>query len=103
MKLNFSVLKYYLYCLVFIKLLYSVTFFSVYYFKIFNADNKTYIPDLQLIYEYLEWIFLTMFFILIIYMFYKDRREIMDYNMRKIFYVGGIIGIFSQFGRINIM
>ncbi len=103
MKLNFSLLKIYLYCLVFIKLLYSITFFSVYYFKIFNTDNKKYIINLQLIYEYLEWIFLTMFFVLIIYMFYKDRREMFDYNMREIFYVGGIIGIFSQFGRINIM
>lgn len=100
MKTNFSIFTTYLFFLVLIKILYSITFLNISYSKVFESENIDKIARLDLENNGLEWLFLTLIFVLMAYLFSSSKKNvIISGHTKYVLYAAGLIGIYSQLQR----
>jgi len=97
MKFNFSLLSLYIIVILIVKIIYSITCLNLSYHKIFSSENIKKIEQLDLENNDLEWVFMCMIFLLIIYIFSSTTEKIIiSGNLKHVLFAGGVIGVYSQ-------
>ena len=81
-----------------IKVFVLLSLVKLIYYKIFDSDNKDGIEKTSERKENIDWIFLTLTFILMIYLFnVRDQRSIIiDGHTKIILFACGVVGLIHQ-------
>jgi len=97
MKFNISLLGFYLFIIIIVKILYSYTFLNISFHKIFYSNDKKIINKLDFDNNEIEWIFFMLTFLLMTFIFYNNKKDIIiNGHLKYILFACGTIGIYTQ-------
>tara|TARA_A100001035_G_scaffold236128_1_gene199897 strand:- start:225 stop:575 length:351 start_codon:yes stop_codon:yes gene_type:complete len=100
---NFSILTIYLLLIVLIKLLFSLSFIRISFYKIFySSSKKDLINELSESNDNIEWLFFTLVFLLMMYLFISNKKNIIiSGNVKHILFACGFVGVYHQLQERN--
>ncbi len=102
MKFNISLLGFYLFIIIIVKIVYTYTFLNISFHKIFYSSEKEIINKLDLDNDEIEWTFFLLVFLLMVFVFYTNKKNVViTGHLKHIFLACGTIGIYSQLQKKN--
>lgn len=97
MKFNLSLLGFYLFITVFVKIVYTYTFLNISFHKMFYSNDKIAINNLDLANDEIEWTFFMLVFLLMTFVFYTNNKNVVvTGHLKHILLACGTVGLYTQ-------
>ena len=95
--MNINLFTFYLLIIIFVKIIFSITFLHISFYKVFFSGKTNFIDEMEKRNDNIEWLFFFLVFTLMIYLFnpYKKKIIIKD-HIYAILFACGIIGLYHQ-------
>lgn len=95
--MNINLFAFYLFITVFVKIIFSITFLHISFYKLFYSDKKEFIDEMEKRNDNIEWLFFVLVFLLMIYLFNPSKKYIViKDHIYPILFTCGIIGLYHQ-------
>lgn len=93
-----SLLDYYILTIIIVKIIFLFCILKLSYYRLFNSNDEEMIKNLQTKKEQIDWYFLTLTFILMIYLFNLRFKSsvVIDGHTKIILFACGVIGLIHQ-------
>ena len=96
--MNINLFAFYLFVTVFVKIIFSITFLHISFYKLFYSDKKEFIDEMEKRNDKVEWLFFVLVFLLMIYLFNPSKKKIIiKDHIYAILFTCGVIGLYNQF------